>query len=160
MIHVGNMSPGPVCGACAQGYRATPVGGMIVDPPGAWLDAWDGQDVVPVYDVGEAESVSMEPCSACGTRALGTRSTLTIRLTVPEIPKAFVAEHTRKVDLAEGRVALVAAVADVRWLPEDGEFVATDPKFPGLSGLGPTADDAVRELQVAADVVRTLDTPS
>jgi antitoxin HicB len=37
----------------------------------------------------------------------------------------------------------------VAWSQEDGEYVATSSEFPGLSGLGASAEDAVRELTEA-----------
>lgn len=40
----------------------------------------------------------------------------------------------------------------VTWSVEDGEYVAISAEFPGLSGLGATAEDAVRELRDAMDV--------
>jgi predicted HicB family RNase H-like nuclease len=39
----------------------------------------------------------------------------------------------------------------VAWSESDGEYVATSPEFPGLSGLGSTAEEAVRELQAAME---------
>lgn len=40
----------------------------------------------------------------------------------------------------------------IAWSVDDGEYVATSPEFPGLSGLGPTVEDAVRELRAAMEV--------
>lgn len=41
---------------------------------------------------------------------------------------------------------------DVRWSEEDREYVATSLEFPGLSGLGRTAEEAVTELRAAMEV--------
>src|SRR5919206_1783464 len=38
---------------------------------------------------------------------------------------------------------------NVRWSDEDVCYVAVCPDFPGLSGLGETAEEALAELQVA-----------
>jgi predicted RNase H-like HicB family nuclease len=38
-----------------------------------------------------------------------------------------------------------------QWSSEDAEFVAHYRELPGLSGLGPTIQDAIRELRVAAE---------
>ncbi len=107
MVHVGNVAAGVICGGCAAAYRASPVGEPI-PVPAEWAAGWDGQVVTPVHEVGEAESVSMEPCSGCGSRALGARHGLTIRLTVPEVPASFVAADARRVEVADGAVSLVA----------------------------------------------------
>ena len=40
---------------------------------------------------------------------------------------------------------------DVAWSESDGEYVATSAEFPGLSGLAPTAEEAVRELHQAIE---------
>ena len=39
------------------------------------------------------------------------------------------------------------------WSDEDGEYVALIPEFPHLSALAGTAEEAVREAQVALDLV-------
>ena len=41
----------------------------------------------------------------------------------------------------------------VRWSDEDAAYVATCPEFPGVSAFGDTAEDAVREGQVALSLV-------
>jgi len=41
---------------------------------------------------------------------------------------------------------------NVAWSESDGEYVATSAEFAGLSGLGPTAEVAVRELHQAMEV--------
>lgn len=40
----------------------------------------------------------------------------------------------------------------VAWSSEDGEYVATSAEFPGLSGLAPTAEEAIAELKAAIEV--------
>ena len=42
--------------------------------------------------------------------------------------------------------------AIVRWSEEDGEFVATIPELPGISGLGATQEEAITEARAAADL--------
>jgi antitoxin HicB len=40
----------------------------------------------------------------------------------------------------------------VLWSESDGEYVATSAEFPGLSGLGPTAEEALSELRSAMEI--------
>jgi predicted HicB family RNase H-like nuclease len=42
--------------------------------------------------------------------------------------------------------------SSIAWSPSDSLFVAVSPEFPGLSGLGATPADALKELQVAIDL--------
>jgi predicted HicB family RNase H-like nuclease len=41
---------------------------------------------------------------------------------------------------------------NIAWSESDGEYVATSAEFPGLSGLGATAEEAVSELRAAMEV--------
>jgi len=41
----------------------------------------------------------------------------------------------------------------VRWSDEDEGYIALCPEFPGVSAWGETADDAIREVQVALSLV-------
>ena len=41
----------------------------------------------------------------------------------------------------------------VRWSDEDRGYIALVPEFPGVSAWGETADDAIREVQVALGLV-------
>ena len=41
----------------------------------------------------------------------------------------------------------------VFWSEEDGEFVGVCDEFPHLSGLGPTREDAAREIQLVLETV-------
>lgn len=43
--------------------------------------------------------------------------------------------------------------AVVEWSPEDEEFVAFSPEFPGASGSGETAEAAITELRESLDVL-------
>ena len=43
--------------------------------------------------------------------------------------------------------------ADVRWSEGDGGFIAICPELGDLSAFGPTASEAVQELQVAIELV-------
>jgi len=46
--------------------------------------------------------------------------------------------------------------ARVAWSDEDEAFVATVPELPGVSGIGPTASEAVREAHAAAQLAITV----
>ncbi len=48
--------------------------------------------------------------------------------------------------------------SNVAWSEQDAAYVAVSAEFPGLSGLGETPEEAVRQLQVALDLaVETLE---
>jgi antitoxin HicB len=53
--------------------------------------------------------------------------------------------HSRRLRLEKYRFSIA-------WSESDGEYVATSAEFRGLSGLGATAEDAVRELRAAMEV--------
>ena len=44
----------------------------------------------------------------------------------------------------------------IRWLPFDKEYVATSLEHPGLSGLGPTPSEALKELNVALAMYKEI----
>lgn len=49
----------------------------------------------------------------------------------------------------EPQIVVPAYSMRVFWSDEDGAFIAMCPEFHGLSALGPTYEDAVRELRIA-----------
>ncbi len=44
----------------------------------------------------------------------------------------------------------------IRWLPLDKEYVATSLDHPGLSGLGPTPSEALKDLNAAFDLYKDV----
>ena len=110
MIHVGNLAPAMMCDSCVATYLANPVGDPVSHP--AW-DKWDDQVVTPVYDVTGVTDVALDACAGCGTRVLGTRTEVRIRLTVQAVPSTFASTDARQVEVRNGKVLVVAAAAAV-----------------------------------------------